>query len=312
LTVSANLNTLLSTTDADLIMLGLVTHEPHFTLLREIVNFGFGSDSKNTLKTVMRFTKQSDFQLLHLSVLREYIDLEFCRGVPNIDLERTVDDFNFLTFLVGNDFLPHLNALDIGDGAFELIFAAYKAERHKWGEGVYLTHMGEICDPQHLEEFFSLLGATETEVLQKKEEDDVAYINKKRRWDRRDGKPEGPSNVELQAEEDAKQADYSSMIESVLARYNEEDFVSGWTHIDTPGEKDFKGRYYYEKLGLTPVDKKAHRALRKAYIEGLQWCLAYYYKGCISWGWFYPYHYGKYSVLWSMYLLFVFLQLLLS
>lgn len=89
--------------DADLIMLGLVTHEPHFTILREVVDFGGGFASKNTLKVVKKYTKESDFQLLHLSVLREYLYLEFCRDSPpgTVDLERTIDDFVFMTFLVG-------------------------------------------------------------------------------------------------------------------------------------------------------------------------------------------------------------------
>ena len=89
--------------DADLIMLGLVTHEPHFTILREVVDFSGGFSNKNALKVVKKFSKESDFQLLHLSVLREYLYLEFCKDDPpaTFDLERTVDDFVFMTFLVG-------------------------------------------------------------------------------------------------------------------------------------------------------------------------------------------------------------------
>lgn len=281
--------------DADLIMLGLVTHEPHFTLLREVVNFGMGfnnSDSKNSLKTVMRFTKESDFQLLHLSVLREYLEIEFCKDADGVDLERAIDDFTFLTFLVGNDFLPHLQCLDIGDGAFDLIFNSYKNERKKWGKGQYLTYMGEICDAQRLESYFHVIGATETEILAAKEDDEVAYTKKRRKWDARDGKAEGPSDTELLAVEVSKQSDYMGMVEIMLSKYDAKDYIDGWTPVREAGQKDFKGRYYYEKLKLTPVDKREHFDLRKAYIEGLQWCLAYYYKGCISWGWFFPYHYG--------------------
>jgi 5'-3' exoribonuclease 1 len=75
------------------------------------------------------------------------------------------------------------------------------------------------------------------------------------------------------------------MMEAVLAKPREpSDFVSGWNPVAEAGQKDFKGRYYFEKLRLTPVDKDRHWELRRSYMEGLMWCLAYYYKGCISWG----------------------------
>ena len=288
--------------DADLIMLALATHEPHFTLLREIVDFGSGSIGKkneNAFKAVTKFTKTSDFQLLHLSILREYIGLEFRRIDDNIsstfNLERIIDDWIFLTFLVGNDFLPHMASLDIGDGAFDLLFDTYKEQQILWGKGEYLTREGEIADMSRLEKYLSIIGAAENDILEAREVADNKYLQKKRKWDKRDGKPVGPSDEELMIIEESQQNNYMSMIDGIISQHGVNgNFVDGWS-IPSHGKKDFKGRYYFEKLKFTPLDIDKHHALRKAYLEGLVWCLAYYTKGCVSWGWFFPFHYGKIS-----------------
>ena len=51
-------------------MLDLVTHEPHFSLLKEEIVFG-----KNVKKATN--PESITFHLLHLSILREYLDHEF-------------------------------------------------------------------------------------------------------------------------------------------------------------------------------------------------------------------------------------------
>eukprot|EP00934_Nitzschia_sp_Nitz4_P004528 Nitzschia sp. Nitz4//scaffold127_size64804//2701//7868//NITZ4_006172-RA/size64804-processed-gene-0.12-mRNA-1//1//CDS//3329534738//4518//frame0 len=278
--------------DADLIMLALVTHEPHFTILREVVDFQAGFTNNNVLKQVKRFTRESGFQLLHLSVLREYLEMEHCDASSN--MERIIDDFVFLTFLVGNDFLPHLISLDIGEGAFDLIFNTYREHRAAWGKDQYMTAEGEICDPARLEAFLAAIGASETETLEQREINDAEFRKKKRRWNKRDGiKNSMPSDEELADVEATKQEEYEAVIDQMMKKHPNGPFVDGWTPSTSDDtSKDFKGRYYYEKMKMTPVDIPAHLALRQSYIEGLMWCLAYYYRGCISWGWFYPYHYG--------------------
>ncbi len=42
------------------------------------------------------------------------------------DGERVVDDFVMLTILCGNDFIPHLPSLDIGEGAMDVMLRLYR------------------------------------------------------------------------------------------------------------------------------------------------------------------------------------------
>ena len=79
---------------------------------------------------------------MKIAVVREYLDLEFKEvKLPfEYDFERIVDDFVFMCFLVGNDFLPHLPSLQIREGALDAILVIYKNLLPSL-DG-YLTHQG--------------------------------------------------------------------------------------------------------------------------------------------------------------------------
>jgi len=113
-----------------------------------------------------------------MNVLRDYIAFEF--ETSNVvadspfDLERTIDDFVFMTFFVGNDFLPAMPALDIADEAFDLLWYTYRDHRQKWleekGTDPYLTSSGNIVSGKRLEAFLAEVGSFEGHYYDNKKE----------------------------------------------------------------------------------------------------------------------------------------------
>lgn len=133
--------------DADLIMLGLLSHDPHFCLLREEVVFGRGS--KNTARKEL---EHQNFYLMHLCIVREYLELEFQElkkegAMPfAFDMERVIDDFILMAFFVGNDFLPNLPHLHINEGALATMFRIYKQVLPRCGG--YVNEGGKVNIPR--------------------------------------------------------------------------------------------------------------------------------------------------------------------
>lgn len=124
------------------------------------------------------------FQFLHINILREYLDLEFRYdlereitaaaqalgvepgdGAVDYDLERVIDDFVFLLFFVGNDFLPHLPTLDIREGAIDFIIEVYKTDLARVG---YLTSGAGDVDFARAKQMLSRIGTKEDEVFQER------------------------------------------------------------------------------------------------------------------------------------------------
>ena len=138
----ANIRHCLYGLDADLIMLGLLSHDPHFCLLREEVTFGRQSQKKP------KELEHQNFYLMHLCIVREYLELEFQElKEPGtlafaFDMERIIDDFILMAFFVGNDFLPNLPNLHINEGALALMFKVYKSVLPK--AGGYVNELGVI------------------------------------------------------------------------------------------------------------------------------------------------------------------------
>lgn len=342
--------------DGDLMMLGLATHEPNLVLLRERVVFSLAkqrlieASSENSLDN---YIHNAHFEFLHLGVLRDYLAFEFeTRNVLKDspwDLEHVIDDFVFMTFFVGNDFLPHMPALDIGDNAFDLLFWTYKECRKEWIKQdpytPYLTNAGSIISGKRLEEFLTAVGSHEVTYYDKKKQKAAEENKRLRKQYKRFGmKSTVPNDKVVASKEESDRAAYRKMLEGIGESHQseqasdasaddnfmpvtsgaldfqpvedtlEEDLASrmgGLLRDSLSSEKnddaatrrtaasiddqDLKGRYYYDKFQISPIDAEKHLALRKAYVEGLVWNLKYYYQGCVSWEWYYPYHYGTFS-----------------
>eukprot|EP01018_Ginkgo_biloba_P023292 Gb_03499 [translate_table: standard] len=124
--------------DADLIMLALATHEvvslpgqqDKCFLCGQVGHLAAECEGKLTTKLGEFDKKGSEqnsipkkpYQFLNIWTLREY--LEYDMETPNppfeIDFERLLDDFVFMCFFVGNDFLPHMPTLEIRENVLKV------------------------------------------------------------------------------------------------------------------------------------------------------------------------------------------------
>ncbi|KAK5859722.1 hypothetical protein PBY51_021255 [Eleginops maclovinus] len=274
--------------DADLIMLGLTSHEPNFSLLREEVRFGGKKNQKR-----ITAPEETTFHLLHLSLMREYIDYEFSGLRHDLgskyDLERIIDDWILMGFLVGNDFIPHLPNLHISHDALPLLYRTYICALPTIGGYLnenghlnlrnfekYLEKLAEF-DREHFNEVFVDLKWFESKVGNK-------YLNEA---------------AGLAAEEEAANKESNKNEDSVSSGR----LIGEGKGGDDEEEEDdmfetefrqYKRTYYMTKMGVDVVSDEFLARQAKCYVEGIQWILHYYYHGVQSWSWYYPYHYAPF------------------
>ncbi|KAK3105106.1 hypothetical protein FSP39_017370 [Pinctada imbricata] len=298
--------------DADLIMLGLTSHEPHFSLLREEVRFGGHKDKNKRPAT----PEETTFHLLHLSLMREYLDFEFESLKDSLpfgyDLEKIIDDWVLMGFLVGNDFIPHLPHLHIQHDALPLLWKTYMNILPECGgylnDGGHLNlerfeqYMKELAkfDIDKFEETFSDLKWLETKIEGKAVNMEAANVADEIKA-RKMRKENANKFAALQdTEEDGLGDEFLPTSQKVSAATtpitpdtpdsDDEDDINTFDEEFTLHKK----HYYMTKMEYENVDKEVLRDQSEGYIRAIQWILLYYYEGVPSWSWFYPHHYAPY------------------
>ncbi|KAG3270776.1 5'-3' exoribonuclease 1 isoform X2 [Ictidomys tridecemlineatus] len=283
--------------DADLIMLGLTSHEAHFSLLREEVRFG----GKKTQRVCA--PEETTFHLLHLSLMREYIDYEFSVLKAKItfkyDIERIIDDWILMGFLVGNDFIPHLPHLHINHDALPLLYGTYITILPELGGYInesghlnlprfekYLVKLSDF-DREHFSEVFVDLKWFESKVGNKYLNEAAGVAAEEAKNYKEKKKPKGQENSVCWAALDKNES------EVVASKDNLEDETEDDDLFETEF-RQYKRTYYMTKMGVDVVSDDFLADQAACYVQAIQWILHYYYHGVQSWSWYYPYHYAPF------------------
>ncbi|GFS82869.1 5'-3' exoribonuclease 2 [Nephila pilipes] len=356
----ANTRHCLCGADADLIMLGLATHEPNFTIIREEFKpnqprpcelcgqighemkecTGAAKEKQGEFDELQKpLELDVDFIFIRLNVLREYLAKELTMdNLPfQFDLERVIDDWVFMCFFVGNDFLPHLPSLEIREGAIDKLVELYKKTVYKTGG--FVTKSGYV-ELSRVQLIMTDLGEAEDEVFKLRQENELAFQarqkdRKKRMKMNKDGRPawtpggqfspislsQSPSPVQNPRQEvyqmrmssSSSSANSSKQrLESMMVPENNNDKSSeilGMKRKRDEAESEesepeddvklwedgWKERYYEVKFKVGRDDVEFRHKVAAAYVEGLCWVLRYYYQGCASWNWYFPYHYAPFA-----------------
>ncbi|MFH4982532.1 hypothetical protein AB6A40_009241 [Gnathostoma spinigerum] len=315
--------------DADLIMLGLATHEPNFNIIREefIMNQqkpcelcgqyghelkdcqGLARDEADESQAVP-LQREKNFIFLRLPVLREYLERELF--IPNspvpFDLERAIDDWVFMCFFVGNDFLPHLPSLEIRENAIDRLVRLYKDMVYKM-KG-YLTKDGYVY-MDRVQVILDALGKMEDNIFRTRQQKEITYRRKLKENKKRQ-QYSAPARTSSQnplitpfcngpvsfSGSSTRQMAKAARVETM--NYDVVNAVGPDRHTDVQNRKrklesdsdsddeplddvklwepGWKERYYETKFEVCGEDIEFRRRVALAYAEGLCWVLLYYYQ----------------------------------
>ena len=274
-----NKNTLIYGMDADLIMLSLnhLKYCNSIYLYRETPHFISSLD--NSLDPEEKYL--INISELGIQIYKELVDdisikndtPEWLKEASNIldssynysnfeGFYNKIEDYIFICFLLGNDFMPHFPALNIRYNGFNVLLNLYKSD---FGVKKQLIKDGKIIW-KNFKLFIEKIANNEEAFLK-----EIYKIREK---------------------QSKKKYSENSIEEKEIKYINLPSFERNIEKFINPYEEEWQFRYYYSLFDID-IDKNKNYIpeVCNNYLQTLQWTYYYYSKECINWNHSYKYHY---------------------
>ncbi|XP_066586582.1 5'-3' exoribonuclease 1-like isoform X1 [Prorops nasuta] len=258
--------------DADLIILCLCSQISNVSLLRR------NRLSYENINSRIEALAGTKFCIVHLSLLKKYIEYEFSslkKKINFFNIEKIIDDWVLIGFLVGNDFLtalPHLYNLR---EALPLLYNVYIEILPALGG--YMNESGTL-NLGRFEMFIKKLSDIEIQLLANSCNDSECS---------EDNITE--TNVDIIVlPSDLMKNNANSIAITLLQKLNIDKNMNSDENIDE-NEDDTDNESSFKRDIIN-----AFRSQVENYIKTIQWNLSYYYKDCCSWSWHYPYSFSPF------------------
>jgi 5'-3' exonuclease len=257
--------------DADLIMLAMVSGIPKIMLLREKTSFNIEQ-------------MEGDYLYLKIDALKQ----EIVNGIPGPQKQTVINDYIFICFLLGNDFIKNSPCLNLRYNGLTHITDAYKMCQDKYNHTFYLINpktKGSI-HWKHFKEYIALVASLENDIMI-----DMCKIrqNQHRKYKRiyqgiQSNKNRNKSTTKSSfPSEDIMRHKPIIFMDDELQIFQSDDWNYSYNLFTTTGS--------FNPLSVNELHTKVDTVC-KAYIESLVWTAHYYFKECISQEWFYPYEFA--------------------
>lgn len=250
-----NSETLVYGLDADLIMLCLnhLHISKHINLFREKPDFNTELDT---------LYDENEVCILLIEPLGKTIIREMSNTTDTININyNKIFDYILISFLLGNDFLPHFPALNIRTNGITTIIETYK---HVFKPNETIYEKGNISW-RKFGIFIKELSKNEHENIKH----EYKIFNKQ-------------TTIRSRKKDE---------IEKKIERFN---FIPCYNrdieNMIDPYEKGWELRYYKLLFNVNNRNEYIKRICTN-YLEGIEWTMKYYTTGCIHYRWKYNYHY---------------------